>query len=100
MKELLHVLAYLFDHMEEIAALLCFVFFSFLCGLGVYHYMQVCSFAGVLMMTCLCVALAAMAGVVWHGLVEFYEPLATEQARNKLEQARRQEAMQALRSMR
>ena len=100
MKELLHVLGYLMDHLEEIAALLCFVFFSFLCGLGVYHYMQVCSFAGVLLMTCLCVALAAMAGVVYHGLVEFYEPLATEQARNKLEQARRQEAITALRSMR
>ena len=100
MKELLHVLGYLMDHLEEIAALLCFVFFSFLCGLGVYHYMQVCSFAGVLLMTCLCVALAAMAGVVYHSLVEFYEPLATEQARNKLEQARRQEAITALRSMR
>ena len=98
MKELLHVLAYLFDHIEEIAALLCFVFFSFLCGLGVYHYMQVCSFAGVLMMTVLCVGLAAMAGVVYHGLVEFYEPLASEQARNRLEHERRQEAIQALQS--
>lgn len=98
MKELLHVLTYLFDHMEEIAAMLCFVFFSFLCGLGVYHYMTIASFAGVLMMTCLCVALAAMAGVVWHGLVEFYEPLATEQARNQQEHERRQEAIQALRA--
>lgn len=96
MKELLHVISYLMDHMEEIAALLCFVFFSFLCGLGVYHYMTIANFAGVLMMTCLCVGLAAMAGVVWHGLVEFYEPLATEQARNQLEHERRQEAMQAL----
>ena len=100
MKELFHVIGYLFDHTEEIAALLCFVFFSFLCGLGVYHYMQVASFAGVLMMSCLCVGLAAMAGVVWHGLVEFYEPLATEQARNQLEHERRQEAITALRSMR
>lgn len=99
MKELLHVISYLMDHMEEIAALLCFVFFSFLCGLGVYHYMTIASFAGVLMMTCLCVVLAAMAGVVWHGLVEFYEPLASEQSRNQLEHQRRQEAMQALRSM-
>lgn len=98
MKELLHVLGYLMDHLEEIAALLCFVFFSFLCGLGVYHYMTIASFAGVLLMTCLCVGLAAMAGVVYHGLVEFYEPLATEQARNQLEHQRRQEAMQALRA--
>ena len=100
MKELLHVISYLMDHMEEIAALLCFVFFSFLCGLGVYHYMQVSSFAGVLMMTCLCVGLAAMAGVVYHGLVEFYEPLSSEQERNRQEHKRRQEAITALRSMR
>jgi hypothetical protein len=98
MKELLHVLGYLMDHLEEIAALLCFVFFSFLCGLGVYHYMQLCSFAGVLMMTCLCVGLAAMAGVVYRDLVEFYEPLATEQARVQLEHERRQEAITALQS--
>ena len=100
MKELLHVFGYLMDHMEEIAALLCFVFFSFLCGLGVYHYMTIASFAGVLMMTCLCVGLAAMAGVVWHGLVEFYEPLASEQERLNLENQRRQEAITALRTMR
>lgn len=100
MKELIHVIGYLFDHGEEVAAMLCFVFFSFLCGLGVYHYMTIASFAGVLMMTCLCVGLAAMAGVVYHGLVEFYEPLASEQERNKLEHERRQEAMQALRSIR
>ena len=98
MKELLHIIGYLFDHGEEVAAMLCFVFFSFLCGLGVYHYMTIASFAGVLMMTCLCVALAAMAGVVYHGLVEFYEPLASEQARNKQEHERRQEAIQALRA--
>ena len=100
MKELIHIIGYLFDRGEEVAAMFCFLFFSILCGLGVYHYMQVCSFAGVLMMSALCVTLAAMAGVVYHGLVEFYEPLATEQARNKLEQARRQEAITALRSMR
>ena len=100
MKELFHVIGYLFDHTEEIAALLCFVFFSFLCGLGVYHYMTIASFAGVLMMTCLCVGLAAMAGVVWHGLVEFYEPLASEQERLNLENQRRQEAITALRTMR
>ena len=100
MKELLHVFGYLMDHMEEIAALLCFVFFSLLCGLGVYHYMTIASFAGVLMMTCLCVGLAAMAGVVWHGLVEFYEPLASEQERLNLENQRRQEAITALRTMR
>ena len=100
MKELLHVFGYLLDHMEEIAALLCFAFFSLLCGLGVYHYMQVASFAGVLMMSCLCVGLAAMAGVVWHGLVEFYEPLASEQERLNLENQRRQEAITALRTMR
>lgn len=98
MKELLHIIGYLFDHGEEVAALLTFVFFSFLCGLGVYHYMTIASFAGVLMMTCLCVGLAAMAGVVYHGLVEFYEPLASEQARNQLEHERRQEAIQALQS--
>lgn len=96
MKELLHIIGYLFDHGEEVAAMFCFLFFSILCGLGVYHYMQAGSYAGVLMMSGLCVGLAAMAGVVWHGLVEFYEPLATEQARNKLEHDRRQEAMQAL----
>ena len=100
MKELLHVFGYLMDHMEEIAALLCFAFFSLLCGLGVYHYMTIASFAGVLMMTCLCVGLAAMAGVVWHGLVEFYEPLASEQERLNLENQRRQEAITALRTMR
>ena len=50
------------------------------------------------MMTVLCVGLAGMAGVVYHGLVEFYEPLASEQARNKREQARRQEAITALQS--
>lgn len=100
MRELLHIIGYLFDHSEEVAAMLCFVFFSFLCGLGVYHYMTIASFAGVLMMSGLCVTLAGMAGVVWHGLVEFYEPLASEQARNQLEQQRRQEAMQALRSIR
>lgn len=100
MKELFHIIGYLFDHGEEVAAMFCFLFFSILCGLGVYHYMTIASFAGVLMMTCLCVGLAAMTGVVWHGLVEFYEPLASEQARNRLEHERRQEAMQALRSIR
>lgn len=98
MKELLHVISYLIDHSEEVFALLCFVFFSCLCGLGVYHYMQLASFAGVLMMTCLCVGLAAMAGVIWHGLVEFYESPADIAARNKLESERRQEAIQALRA--
>lgn len=100
MKELIHIIGYLFDHGEEVAAMFCFLFFSILCGLGVYHYMIIASFAGVLMMTCLCVALAAMSGVVYHGLVEFYEPLADEQARVQQEHERRQEAMQALRSMR
>ena len=100
MKELLHVIGYLFDHGEEVAAMFCFLFFSILCGLGVYHYMQVASFAGVLMMSCLCVGLAAMAGVVWHGLVEFYESFASEQERLNLENQRRQEAITALRSMR
>ena len=100
MKTLLHVIGYLIDHSEEVFALLCFVFFSFLCGLGVYHYMQAASFAGVLMMTCLCVGLAAMAGVIWHGLVEFYESPADIAARLKVEHDRREEAMQALRTMR
>lgn len=100
MKTLFHVIGYLIDHSEEVFALLCFVFFSALCGLGVYHYMQLCSFAGVLMMTCLCVGLAAMAGVIWHGLVEFYESPDEIAARNQLEHDRRQEAIQALRSMR
>ena len=100
MKELLHIIGYLFDHSEEVAAMFCFLFFSILCGLGVYHYMTIASFAGVLMMTVLCVGLAAMTGVVWHGLVEFYEPLSSEQERLRLENARRHEAITALQSMR
>ena len=98
MKELLHVLAYLFDHLEELAALFCFLFFSVLCGLGVYHYMTISSYAGVLMMSALCVTLAGMAGVVYHTLVEFYESLSDERARLKLEHDRRHEALSALRT--
>lgn len=98
MKELIHIIGYLFDHTEELAAMFCFLFFSILCGLGVYHYMTIASFAGVLMMTCLCVVLAAMSGVVWHGLVEFYESPDEITARVKLEHERRQEAIQALRA--
>jgi hypothetical protein len=98
MKELLHVLGYLMDHLEELAAMFCFLFFAILCGLGVHHYMQAGSYVGVLMMSGLCVTLAAMAGVIWHSLVEFYESPDEMAARVQLEHERRLEAITALQS--